>query len=321
MTPSEKYLKCLEVANMMKSFEGHNKYSQKVRNNVVSVGIGSGDCSSTVGTAYKKTLGTNIGTNTVAQMTNKSLVTLDTIKIVNGVPDEKALLPGDLLYFRGTDPSRKSTKYVGHVEMYVGDGELSGHGGPRYGPTRKKLVDYCNKRYNTKSAKVSPANKGLICVRRAVDLVGAIYPDINKPNQTIKYFPAYSGDATTIIDALKGVGCYNTSYEYRKTIAEANNISNYIGSVSQNNNMVTLLKMGKLIDPSSDIRYYPAYLGTSTSIVIALREAGCRDTGIKYRKKIAAINHIDNYTGTAIQNTHMLNLLKTGKLINPSLSC
>jgi hypothetical protein len=36
-----------------------------------------------------------------------------------------------------------------------------------------------------------------------------------------------------------------------------------------------------------------------------------------YRKNIAAANGIKNYTGTAAENTKLLNLLKNGKLIKP----
>lgn len=321
MTPTDKFLKCKAVADMMKSFEGHNRYSQTVRNNVVSVGQGSGDCSSTVAAAYKKVLGINIGVNTVDQISNKALATLENLKIIDGVPDETYILPGDLLYFRGTDPSRKDSFYVGHVEMYVGDGELSSHGGPGWGPTRKKMVDYCKKRQHTVSAKVSPANKGLICVRRAKDLVGAMPPDVVPPpiGQDPDCFPAYKGHSQKITIALQEVGCTDTSLRYRKVIAEINNIENYEGTFSQNGTMLNMLKLGILINPQSKVKCYPAYIGQSKSIVQALREVHCRDTGMKYRKKIAAVNCIENYKGTAIQNILMLDLLRAGRLIDPEL--
>ena len=40
--------------------------------------------------------------------------------------DENKMKKGDLLYFRGSDNSR--TEGVGHVEMYIGDGKIFGHG-------------------------------------------------------------------------------------------------------------------------------------------------------------------------------------------------
>lgn len=50
------------------------------------------------------------------------------------------------------------------------------------------------------------------------------------------------------------------------------------------------------------------------SIVDALKQIGV-DSSFSNRKKIASRNNISNYTGTATQNTRLLNLLKKGKLI------
>lgn len=59
--------------------------------------------------------------------------------------------------------------------------------------------------------------------------------------------------------------------------------------------------------------YYPKYTGSSVSIVDALKAVGV-DNSYNNRKSIAAKNGISNYSGTASQNTTMLNLLKQGKL-------
>lgn len=59
--------------------------------------------------------------------------------------------------------------------------------------------------------------------------------------------------------------------------------------------------------------YYPACSSSYKSIVDALNSIGV-DSSFNHRKKIAAANGISNYTGTAAQNTKMLNLLKQGKL-------
>ena len=61
--------------------------------------------------------------------------------------------------------------------------------------------------------------------------------------------------------------------------------------------------------------YYPKYTGSSTSLVDALKAVGVSDTSLANRKKIAAANGISNYTGTSAQNTQLLSLLKSGKLI------
>lgn len=63
-----------------------------------------------------------------------------------------------------------------------------------------------------------------------------------------------------------------------------------------------------------NIVYYPRYKGKSSSIVDTLKSLGINPSKSN-RKKIAALNGIKNYTGSAMQNTRLLNLLKKGKLI------
>lgn len=65
--------------------------------------------------------------------------------------------------------------------------------------------------------------------------------------------------------------------------------------------------------------YYPKYTGSSTSIATALSAVGV-NSSYAHRKEIAAANNIANYSGTAAQNTQMLNLLKQGKLVKAGSS-
>lgn len=62
------------------------------------------------------------------------------------------------------------------------------------------------------------------------------------------------------------------------------------------------------------ITYYPRYKGKSSSIVDALKLLSINPSKSN-RKRIATLNGIKNYTGTAMQNTRLLNLLKKGKLV------
>lgn len=62
--------------------------------------------------------------------------------------------------------------------------------------------------------------------------------------------------------------------------------------------------------------YFDKCAYTGTSITEALKSIGVENSK-EYRKKIAKANSITGYTGTAAQNTKMLNLLKKGKLIKP----
>jgi len=67
--------------------------------------------------------------------------------------------------------------------------------------------------------------------------------------------------------------------------------------------------------PKND--YYPAYKGHSLSVVTALKSLGI-ESSFSSRTSIAQANGISNYTGSALQNLKMLNLLKHGQLIDPS---
>lgn len=155
--------KRLALVAKMESREGKNTYTQSTRRSRVDSGYS--DCSSLVHWVYKEVLGINIGDDTVGQIRTKKLTTIDA-GIRDSIPDEKKLLPGDLLFFRGSDTGRKSADYVGHVEMYVGNGELSGHGFG-IGPVRKNMEEYCRAR-RERSAPAPINNRGLICVRRAL---------------------------------------------------------------------------------------------------------------------------------------------------------
>lgn len=64
------------------------------------------------------------------------------------------------------------------------------------------------------------------------------------------------------------------------------------------------------------VEYFKKYIGDTISIVTALKSIGSA-SGFDYRSKVAKANGIANYSGTATQNTKMLNLLKQGKLIKP----
>lgn len=62
------------------------------------------------------------------------------------------------------------------------------------------------------------------------------------------YFNKYTGNSNSIVEALKSIN-ENSSYEYRSKIANINSIKNYAGTSVQNNQLLKLLKEGKLIKP------------------------------------------------------------------------
>lgn len=64
--------------------------------------------------------------------------------------------------------------------------------------------------------------------------------------------------------------------------------------------------------------YYPACSASQTGLAAAMTEVGASDNGLSYRtNRVAPVNFVYNYSGTAAQNTALLNLLKAGMLVNP----
>lgn len=197
---------------------GKNQYSQdSVKRYMVEEGYG--DCSSTVRHWFKKILGIDIGLNTEAQLKSKYGEIVD-LKIVNGVPDESKMKLGDCLYFRGKNDNRYMG--VGHVEMYIGNGQIFGHGSG-IGGTIKNMKDYCTKRQNTKStAKLK--NTGLIAVVRFIkddpeDKKETKQNNFNNNLQVeYEYYTVKSGDTLSKI-AKK----YNTTID---NLVKLNNIKN-----------------------------------------------------------------------------------------------
>ncbi len=71
-------------------------------------------------------------------------------------------------------------------------------------------------------------------------------PKPSTPTSQVKYYKACSSKYNSIVLALNSIGV-NSSYAYRKKIAEKNGIKNYRGTANQNIEMLNKLKKGKLI--------------------------------------------------------------------------
>lgn len=210
------------VVNGALSRKGKNTYSQHYEKRYM-VDSGFADCSSTIRHWFKKLLNIDIGLNTEAQIKSKfgKIVELDIIK---GIPDESKMKLGDCLYFRGNDFSR--TKGVGHTEMYIGNGQIFGHGSGK-GGTVKDMKSYCKKRYNTKSKSVELKNKGLICVIRFIPDDKVTEPIKAKDNHVYDMYTIKSGDTLNKI-SKKFDTPLNSLIAWNK-IANANKIN--IGQV------------------------------------------------------------------------------------------
>lgn len=146
------------------------------------------------------------------------------------------------------------------------------------------------------------------------------------------YYPKCASACKSLVSALAAAGEKDTSLTNRKKIAAANGMTAYNGSATQNTKLLDLMKKGQLKRPGASAstapaastsaqssapakQCYPKYTGTAASITVALNAVGEKDTSYTHRKKIAAANSVANYSGTADQNTKLMNLLKQGKLI------
>ena len=61
-----------------------------------------------------------------------------------------------------------------------------------------------------------------------------------------KYYPKYTGNSGSIVEALKAVGEDDVSKEHRAEIAKNNGFSNFKFTSEENSKMISLLKKGKL---------------------------------------------------------------------------
>ncbi len=100
----------------------------------------------------------------------------------------------------------------------------------------------------------------------------------------------------------------------RKVLMELNGIKNphiiYVGQ------KIKYPLNAKAETAAPTVSYFKKYTGTSGSIVTALNSIGATSS-YSYREKIAKVNGITGYKGTAAQNTKLVSLLKKGKLIKP----
>ena len=63
---------------------------------------------------------------------------------------------------------------------------------------------------------------------------------------SVQYYPACSSSYKSLVDGLVSIGV-NSSFANRKVIAAKNNVHNYTGTATQNNQLLTKLKAGRLI--------------------------------------------------------------------------
>lgn len=152
VTPGTVSGKQQALVNQMRSVQGKLHYSLDADKQNPDNGTGS--CASTVSWAYRKVLGdedNSFNTNPMSAGATAQAKTDSRFSVVEmggidingngtGHADTSKLMPGDLLYYRRNN---KNGYYnIGHVEMYAGNDERLGHGGPNWndmGPTVDKM--------------------------------------------------------------------------------------------------------------------------------------------------------------------------------------
>lgn len=106
---------------------------------------------------------------------------------------------------------------------------------------------------------------------------------------------------------------YTSSGRFPKVISTGNS-GNFDLNVLYKEPVAKKVEETKKTPTKTKTVYYPKYRGKSSSIVDALKSLKINSSK-KNREKIATLNGIKNYKGSASQNTKLINLLKRGKLI------
>lgn len=121
------------------------------------------------------------------------------------------------------------------------------------------------------------------------------------------------GNFTTLneVEVLRKTGLFAEKIKYKSGTPLYN--GDILVTCSRGHTAVVVSALPR-IHTVINTKYYPQYLGKSASLVDALASLNI-NASKDNRKKIAAANGINSYSGTAQENTYLLNLLKHGKLI------
>lgn len=197
-----------------------------------------------------------------------------------------------------------------------------------------KPWQYCIRFKDPKKAEIVASNIEKAC---ANDLVGydqsqrlTLYEQYMKTKDISKISVGCECDCSSLVSLCCIIAGANipascTTSNLKNKLAATNQVvvyteSKYLANSANLKRGDILLKEGShvvvcLTDATNNPSYYPKYMGTSGSILLALQTVGESDTSMDHRKKIAAANGIKNYSGTAEQNTTLVNKLKNGSLV------
>ena len=123
------------LVQWVKGRQGRYAYSQGP-NRLNPDAAGYTDCSALMHEAYRVVAGIEIGTWTGNQQDHGTVVVGSDVQTAGEA--EALMQPGDLVFF---DWDGQAVQYFDHVEMYIGGGQICGHGGPMNGPVIKSLAE------------------------------------------------------------------------------------------------------------------------------------------------------------------------------------
>lgn len=169
------------------------------------------------------------------------------------------------------------------------------------------------------SGKRCPANiintGGIEAFRRLIPANEAEAP-VELPNEPAPTpLPPVTGGS--IVSWMNGQGL-DSSYANRARLAAQYGIADYRGTAEQNTRLLQLLQSGQL--PVEESPNSPAPTPTppaSGGSIVSWMNAQGLDSSYANRARLAAQYGITNYTGTAAQNTRLLELLQRGQAPNP----
>lgn len=121
------------------------------------------------------------------------------------------------------------------------------------------------------------------------------------------------GNFTTLneVEILRKTGLFAEKIKYKSGTPLYN--GDILVTCSKGHTAVVVSALPR-IHTVMNTKYFPQYLGKSASFVDALASLNI-NASKDNRTKIAAANGIPSYSGSAQENTYLLNLLKHGKLI------
>lgn len=121
------------------------RYSQQSPQRLDPVTYGQTDCSGLTYYVYKTVANTNIGTWTGTHDNGQQQYgTLIQTGVHGEAPNEANLVVGDLIFFNWDS----TNTVMDHVDMYIGNNQVCGHGGPDMGPNIKTMNTRCQAAYN-----------------------------------------------------------------------------------------------------------------------------------------------------------------------------